>query len=438
MNVVCKMIALSMLSLFFTSHVLAQSQCEQSLLTAEQNATESDLLIRESAKLKQDLQTIRSLSQESLLEEQGFPASYYKGVDQAREFNAVARHLRAINADPNQTHIPYFSDQIEKTISDFEGAFKKHNQDDPEFLKERLAILEEMKKEAQQRIADRNVTYDWWATFNLRLSMIADKSDIAQELNQYRIKKYRIKDKLPDEKIHNITFLNTYEGTKEFFSDIVRSTRVHTSYSREPLQLERNVLATVIDTKDNFPEDIIFFATDELGIMAFNRLEDNLQFVSASRTPNRLQELGMRLRAYLDNGSVRVSYDKPRKVSEEMLERIDNISNPSDRIKAELVLGLYLRDNNDIFYLEELIDFYQGTGAYMYRSSKKKLKKRTRRAIKDSIGIIRRFLDPNDLQGMLPDNVNKNDEKEVRKFLTKAIIVFGNIEASMDGTPLIP
>ena len=48
---------------------------------------------------------------------------------------------------PYEPYIPYFSDQIDKTISDFEeGAFKKHNQDDPEFLQERLAILEEMKK----------------------------------------------------------------------------------------------------------------------------------------------------------------------------------------------------------------------------------------------------------------------------------------------------
>ena len=110
-----------------------------------------DLLRRASRKLEQDLQAIRNSPQERLLREQGFKRSYYAGVDQTREFNAVAEHLRKIKADPKRTHIPYFADQVEKTIADFEQAFRKHNQDNPEFLEERLKILEELKKEARKK-----------------------------------------------------------------------------------------------------------------------------------------------------------------------------------------------------------------------------------------------------------------------------------------------
>ena len=142
-------------------------------------------------KLEQELQAIRNSPQESVLKEQGFKPTYYRGVDQAREFNEVARYLRTIKADPKKTHIPYFADQVDKTMADFEKGFRKQHQNNPEFLTERLKILEALKKEAQKRMKDENVTYDWWADFNLRLAMIGSASDLVntihKPLNRQRI-----------------------------------------------------------------------------------------------------------------------------------------------------------------------------------------------------------------------------------------------------------
>ena len=136
---------------------------------------------RAGKRLEEELQEIRNSPQEPLLEEQGFKPEHYRGFDLAREFNAVARFLKTIKADSERTHIPYFADQIGKTIADFENSFREYHQNNLEFLEERLKILEAIKAEAEKRIEDQNVTYDWWANFNQRLAMISVETDTIQK-----------------------------------------------------------------------------------------------------------------------------------------------------------------------------------------------------------------------------------------------------------------
>ena len=133
-------------------------------------------------KLEKDLQAIRNSPQEPLLKEQGFKPSYYAGVDQAREFNRVHEYLREIQADLERTHISYFADQVEKTISDFERGLRKQKNitedpeydiKDPNFLEKRLEVLEAFKREARKRVENQDVTYEWWINFNTKLSILA-------------------------------------------------------------------------------------------------------------------------------------------------------------------------------------------------------------------------------------------------------------------------
>ena len=398
-------------SLFFTLHSFAQSQCEQSLLTAEKNVVGNNLLIRASTKLEEDLKAIRDSLHEPLLEEQGFKSTYYRGVDQARKSNAVARYLRVINADPNKTHVPYFSDQINKTISDFEQAFRKYIQRvNSEFLEERLTyIWKDLKKEAQQRIKDQNVTYDWWATFNLQLSMFYFSPNLILHVNKYIKNRNRALTERGSYDLDDTLKIDEGKGITN------RYTRLLTS------------IQSFIFEKEKFPEKIMFFTTDELGIMAFNRLEENSYFVGLSGSPV-VMPSGFKVNThdFFIHDVAHIIRQKPMEAYQDIIERIDNISNPSDREKAELVLFMYRHEGGYLYFNERLRNYYAGERGYIFQ-----LRFRTRMSAQNLMrkrGIIeQRFSNPDDLQGLLPDSMNVNDKKEVKKFLTESADIFADI-----------
>ena len=107
---------------------------------------------RASRELEEALQEIRNSPEEPSFIAQGFKPEHYRGFDLAGEFNELAEFLETIKADPKRTHIPYFADQIGKTITDFEKSFREYHQYNPKVLEERLTILESMKAEAEKRI----------------------------------------------------------------------------------------------------------------------------------------------------------------------------------------------------------------------------------------------------------------------------------------------
>ena len=482
-------------------------------------------------KLEQELQAIRNSPQESVLKEQGFKPTYYRGVDQAREFNEVARYLRTIKADPKKTHIPYFADQVDKTIADFEKGFRKQHQNNPEFLTERLKILEALKKEAQKRMKDENVTYDWWADFNLRLAMIGPESDwvkainktinrqrifsrfkdnpierqkagieidynkkLAEELQKhlytYPIEKKRLfrrlqkeferlnpEDfsfkgaytsqeleriflKLEDNNIHifntkegvlydvmrredlllndtpqkkyNTDTLKTHEGTQELLSDI----RFITPGVKQ-IKLSGEEGGGIIGgtdifvrSKEKFPEEIMFFSTDELGVMAFNKLEDNSHFVgvSGSPVPADGDTLDSSIFFIHDVTHIVDTQTVQGKFSSDIMERINNISSRSNREKAELALFMNRHENLYEYFSHKLKDYYKGVETNLSQSELRRLRINAREAMKTWMdNVSTRFHDPHDLQGMLPDSVNPADKEEVRKFLMESADVFADI-----------
>ena len=75
----------------------------------------------------------------------------------------------------NDKDISYFADQVEKTLSSLERNVREQTEEKTEFLEERLKLLEDFKGEAQRKVANQEVTYDWWTHFNLRLAFLATK-----------------------------------------------------------------------------------------------------------------------------------------------------------------------------------------------------------------------------------------------------------------------
>ena len=374
------------------------------------------LLRRASIKLERDLQAIRSSPQEPLLKEQGFKPEYYAGVDQAREFNRLKEYLHEIKADPKRTHISYFAEQIEKTIADFERDFKKHYQDNPEFLKERLKILEEFKKESQKRIEDQSVTYDWWTHFNLRLAMIASELDFIRSMSK-EMGGYIIMDTL-----------KTHKGVQKLLSDVV-------IYFREDIPLSIMVeifgIRSFIRTKEKFPQEIMFFVTGKLGIMAFNKLEDKSHFIGVSVSP--LTVDGQKMRGFEfsshDLMHIQGTQEWKSEVPQKILKRIENISSKSDREKAELALFMYRHENKSRIFSQELKEYYKSTGTNIFWLNLRRIKAGAKKSSREMMDVVsrNRFFDPDDLQMILPDSVNVNDRQEVRMFLIESADVFANI-----------
>ena len=329
-----------------------------------------DFLRRADEQLAEALQTIRRFPEEPRLKAQGFKSTYYRGLDQAREFNAVARYLRTIKADPKRTHIPYFSDQVETILTDFERSFKQNN---PKLFRKKLTLLEALKAEARKRMKDQNVTYDWWTDFNLRLSTIATST--------------------PKLVITKLDLPRTV-GRRVIFKGI----------------------------KKKFPEKVMFFTTDELGIMAFNRLESNSHFVGVSGSS--VIADGRKMNAFNffhhDLAHTDIAKTVPQKVS----ERIDNISNKADREKAELALFIYRHENSGDYFNNRLMNLINAEtnlpGPKLRRRTKKFIRKMMTRNKK-------RFRNPKDLQGMLPESVNPNNREGVEQFLIESADVFADI-----------
>ena len=291
--------------------------------------------------LEKDLQAIRNSREEPLLREQGFQASYYAGVDQAREFNRVWKYLKEVNADLRLTHIPYFSNQVEKTISEFEKGFRKQNRQNTSFLESRLKILEYIKKEARLKIKNQAVTYNWWANFNFKLVFLTSHlTQIITEVKDGDLEKTHRK--------HFADYVKIYEDVEEaiaFFAKIEHGTI-------------KDNLERFMKLKMKFPEEIMFFSTDDFGIMAFNRMRSKAYFIGVSGK-NQFVD-GRQFSPYyffshdVNHAAAARKYTKYNSKKKEIAKKLNNISNKSDREKAELAFFLFHHEGIKASYIQNL------------------------------------------------------------------------------------
>ena len=351
--------------------------------------------------LEQDLQAIRNSSQELILKKQGFSPSYYSGVDKAREFKRVQQYLQEINADPKTTHIPYFASQAEQTIFKFEEGLKKQNQENTSFLEERLKILEEFKKEAQKRIKNQEVTYDWWANFNFRLVLLATPST---DLPEYFV---------------------TY------------TTPLFTTHESIDKNFDQTLFKEFQDIKEMFPETIMFFSTDDFGIMAFNRMGASSHFIGVSGHNKSADELDRTpIEFFIHDMSHVISSMYSAELADNLKitielkdieKKLNNISNKSDRQKAEFAWFLFNHEFGKQRYIDQLSD---------KNISSKKNKQILHDSMKwylhgEEFGFINE--DNGDLirdhfKAFVPDHLKKaqrnKDEKSVKLFLDKTLDIF--------------
>ena len=181
---------------------------------------------------------------EQQMRDKGYNNDYIVGLDHARENVQLAEKLRSDSIDPKIDHIKEFSDLIDVHINYIEEGFRTHMHrighrlETIEYLDDkdsRLQQLELLKLEAQQRLMSKQVTYNWWFFFNVRLAIVITPWDEYMEAHFNT-------EELTEE-------LMTHDGIEEFWK------KNHSEY---------------FSMMDQFPERILIPTIQDLGKIAIN------------------------------------------------------------------------------------------------------------------------------------------------------------------------
>ena len=221
---------------------------------------------------------------------------------------------------------------------------------------------------------------------------------------------------------HDIDSLKTHEEIQE-----LQELR---TYFLEDVDDLRGLYPFLI-TKEEFPEEIMFFTTDELGIMAFNKLEDNSYLIGVSGSPviadgDRISTFGFFAH---DLNHMEASQVLEAKIPKKILGRIDGISSKSDREKVELALFIYRHESEDLSLSGKLTQYYTDSEIHSFsQDDLERFKSSIRKEYQELMEKHEtRFFDSDDLQVMLPESVNVNNKEEVKKFLDEAVDVVVDI-----------
>ena len=340
-------------SLFFSWNSFAQNSCH-SLFQFQKGevAAESDVskrfLQNAEMELKSSLQNMGKSLQEPRLEQDGFTPEYYEGFDKAGRLKRVQTYLQEIQADSEKTHISFFSGQVEQIVSYFERAFRGQT--------ERLRLLEDLKKEAQKRITNQELTYDWWLNFNFRLVLLSTpENEVFDDLGLvFTDSESYAKRKKEIFRVLNINNL----------IDLAKTDTAMGNFIDQASSLSFIRVKDFQTIKEAFPEVVLFFTTDEPGIMAFNRMGSHSHFITVSpyvkgADGRTFSPLGFFLHdvAHGHEAYKYSKYDSKREMIEknkEIQERLNNIPNQADREKAELALFLFRHELGFEFYISAL------------------------------------------------------------------------------------
>ena len=378
-------------------------------------STQADILNR-------DLEQIRETQEETQLQARGFKPSYYSGVDQAREFARVGEYIRNIKADPYTTHIPYYADRIDSLIRNVERGLRNGEKLDSTI--ERLRILGVFKKEAQKRIDNKKVTYEWWVLFHLRLFTLA------MQYHFVKSKKEHYSDgKILMYYIRTHEGFRTHEGMKVFFN-----------------MMGKGYMELFTELMNGFPKDIMFFSTkDILGYMAFNRMRSGDHFIGISWKDEKKFADGFTYESVSsfmmhDIGHAGSNFRNERLIKQ-VEERINNISDVKKREKAELAWFIFRHErgyhsHNSIPYLEYDIStirvsqsrIEEGREIFSGGSNESVIMKILRNNMRNMLMSRKHsFMIDYDLKEVLPDNINPKKPEQVEKFLKESANILSDI-----------
>ncbi len=334
-------------------------------------------------------------TEESQLRKQGFPKNYTAGVDKANEIIQVKKKLEKINANPYTTHVPYFASQVNDHIEEIEKAILNQK----EAIPIRLKLFEELKKDAQNRIQNKTVTYDWWIPFNVKLVTLAETpaslvEELIHELNR--------------KESNNLKYTDDFEKLyTEELSNIFKRNGFHFRFQV---------------MMDRFPEEIMFPVTGELGIMAFNKvINTGSHFLGLSGYPVITDNREHSPREFLfhditHNESIR---SRISSVTAAIFKKKSKNLTFQDRKKFEIIYFI-------ITHELVLLHHYFPKQIHIYYDQRSKILNLQT----DILETSSRFRFLKDLGQFLPDNVSNESPEEIETFLKEgAEILFRELSS---------
>ena len=106
------------------------------------------------------------------LKEKGFKDDYVRDIDEANALVELGKKLRESKADPYKTHIEDLVDRVSEHIKVIREGILFQGVE----VKERLDMLDEFAREANEKIEKKQLTYIYWFVWNKRLSILATPS----------------------------------------------------------------------------------------------------------------------------------------------------------------------------------------------------------------------------------------------------------------------
>ena len=213
----------------------------------------------EVVKLKPDSSQGLMRSTEAALKAKGYRPAFTDGLDEVNRMVELAQRLRTSKADPFTTHIPEFADSIPDRIKFIREGI-------PESNKESLQILDDLHKEAMDKIKEKGVTYQWWLKWNNKLTFIPAEETLASATRG----NFEIADMVFDEESVVTTFPNNVFMPTT--SDLGVITLNH-SFSNNVFPIGVINKITSADGREFRPEG--FFAHDREHAEDFLRLKHN-------------------------------------------------------------------------------------------------------------------------------------------------------------------
>ena len=285
------------------------------------------------------------------------------GLDEVNRMVELAQRLRASKADPFTTHIPEFADSIPDRIKFIrEGV--------PEGNTEALQILDELEKEALDKIKEKGVTYQWWLKWHSKLTRLPDESLATIDRDSFGI---------IDIKFNEESFVKT------------------------------------------FPNNMFIPTTSDLGIMALNRSFSNDVFPLGVMNKN----------TYVDGREFRPEgfFTHDIEHAHDFLRHKHNRSKDNVYQKVQrMELSLEEREMVETVYFLGMHELYQlshiSPSIEKLSTSNISLQNRIQSA-NDS--LFSRFRRANDIEVLLPSSVNPTDRAEVQKYLDESVRVFKRV-----------
>ena len=226
-----------------------------------------------------------SMNIEQNLLAQGFSKNYTNQFDTAFQMVELRKHWIEKKADPENTHIPYFSQEVPSHIEMVRKEIEASTLTNDEKY-ERLRILKKLEDEAYFMRKTYKVNSTWWNIFNIRLMALTVPvvpSAFNLGFSQSEITDYKI----------------VYERLQET-KDLVGIFG-----------------ARYVEMMNRFPEIVLVPVIGDVGLMAFNQTAgENVHFLRISSTEN-----GKML-----TSQTRLRYDLQRAASMEEFFKSEDLS----------------------------------------------------------------------------------------------------------------